>query len=124
MRATSASALPDTCAITRAGARGALNTLTGAYPPGARSPIYMGPCRIRPVDGQESDTLVGDLHETLGRYVVTLPHDATGVDVDDHLEVTASDDADLVGQTLRILHIGLSAFQIDRRLVAQDREQA
>lgn len=123
MRSTSTSALPDLCAITRAGQRGALNTVTGAYPAGPRAPIYSGPCRVRPVDGQETDAAVGDVHETLGRYVVTIPHDADTVQVDDRLEVTASADTELVGRRLRVLHIGLSSFQLDRRLIVQDREQ-
>lgn len=123
MRSTSVSALPDTCIITRAGQRGALNTVTGAYPPGPRATIYTGACRVRPVDGQETNTEVGDLHETLGRYVATLPADATGIEVDDRFEVTGSDDVALAGRKLRVLHVGLSAFQIDRRLIVQDLEQ-
>lgn len=124
MRATSASALPDTCTITRDNpARGTLDVTTGVHAPALRIPVYAGACRLRPVDGQERDTEVGSLHETLGRYVVTLPHDAAGVEVDDRIVVNASDDSDLAGRKLAVKHVGWSSNQIDRRIIVGDTEQ-
>lgn len=123
MRATSASALPDTCTITGdPPARGALNTVSGTHAPAARVPVFVGACRLRPVDGQETDTELGSLSATLGRYVVTLPHDATGVAVGQRFVLTASDDADAVGEKQWVRHVGWSSNQIDRRIIVGDLE--
>lgn len=124
MRATSASALPDTCTITADNpTRGTLNTTSGIHAPAPRVPVYTGACRLRPVDGQERDTEVGSLLETLGRYVVTLPHDADGVAVDQRFVLDTGTDADIVGDQFRVLHVGYSSNLIDRRIIVGDREQ-
>jgi Family of unknown function (DUF6093) len=123
MRDTSASALPDTCRVTRQGGEPTLNTTTGDLTSPPYDTIYTGACRLRPRGSQELNVLIGDLHETLGSYVVTLPHDAPDVEVDDYLTVTASSDADMVGRSFAVIHVGWSAWQIDRRIGVQDREQ-
>lgn len=140
MRATSASALPDVCTITRPATEGSLNEATLVWEPGESMTVYTGPCRVRPRDSQEEDVQVGDLHQTLGPYVGTLPATTTDattqapagvtvqgdpddIAVDDFLTVTASWDAAMVGRSLRVVHIGWSAWQIDRRIGLQDREQ-
>jgi hypothetical protein len=123
MRSTSRAALPDTCTIVRPAATAVLNTATGDLDPDDAEPIYTGPCRVRPRGSQEEDQLVGDLHQTLGPYVGTLPYDAADVQVDDQLTVTASSDADIVDRTFQVRHIGLSSWQIDRRVGLDDLEQ-
>lgn len=140
MRRTSASALPDWCEITRTVGEPTLNDTTGALTPGDVTMVYAGPCRVRPRDSQEQDVQVGDLHETVSPYVATLPAtvthaieqapqgltvegDPNDVIVDDYLQVTASTDPAMTGRAFQLIHIGLSAFQIDRRLGLRDREQ-
>lgn len=133
MRDTSASALPDTCTITRTAAEATLDPVTGDLVPDPPTVIYSGSCRVRPRGSQEQDTQVGDLHETLGPYVATLPalSSATGVTagdpnnvrVDDYLEVTASTDGAMDGRAFQVRHVGWSSWQIDRRLGLDDREQ-
>ena len=100
MRTTSTSALPDACTITRPSTSLTLNTATMATVPGLAATIYTGACRLRAVDGQERDTEVASILETLGRYTLTLPYAADGIEVDDQVTITASDDADLVDQVL------------------------
>jgi hypothetical protein len=124
MRATSTAALPDTCTITRDGiGEPTLDTVTGVTTEPTRSPVYSGACRLRPAEGQETDTEVGGLHETLGRYVLTLPYSAADVVVDDLAIVATSTDADVVSRPMRVLHVSYSANQIDRRVIVRDIEQ-
>jgi hypothetical protein len=133
MRLTSASALPDTCTITRPSGEPTLNDTTGDLDPAGTETVYVGACRVRPRGSQEQDTQVGDLHETLGDYVGTLPASATAEQVtsgdpndirlDDSLTVTASTDTAMVGRTFRIVHNGHGSWQIDRRIGLEDREQ-
>jgi len=123
MRSTSKSALPDRCTITRPSGEPTLDVGTGYLTPAAPTTVYTGACRVRPRGSQELDIEVGDLHETLGPYVATLPHDMGDVRVDDYLTVTASLDAQLVGRSFQISHVGWSSWQIDRRLGLDDREQ-
>lgn len=122
MRSTSASALPDTCTITRPDGPDVFDADTGLYEPGPIETVYTGAVRVRERDSQEIETQVGDLHEILGRYVATLPHTVDGPNVDDFLTVTASIDADLIGRSFRVVHVGWGSWQIDRRLGLEDRE--
>jgi hypothetical protein len=140
MRETSASALPDECTITRATGEFVLNEATGDSDPSDVATVYTGPCRVRPRGSQEQDVQVGELHETLGPYVGTLPGtvalarqyaaagvtvagDPNDVVVDDYLTVTASWDPAMVGRSFQVIHIGYSAWQIDRRIGLEDHEQ-
>lgn len=128
MRATSAAALPDTCRITRQTGAPVLDPVTGDNDYPAPTVVYDGPCRVRPQESQEQEAQVGDLHATTTPYVVTVPHDAAAADggphVDDFVELTASSDTSVIGRTFRILHVGWSSWQIDRRLSVEDREHS
>lgn len=124
MRTTSASALPDECQITREGGAPSLDADTGDLDYPAVVTIYSGACRVRPGGTAEQEAVVGDLHETLGDYVATVPHSAAGIEIDDFLTVTASSDADMIGRDFRVVHVGWSSWQIDRRLALEDREHA
>lgn len=133
MRSTSSSALPDVCTITRASGEPTLNPITLELAPGDELSVYEGACRVRPRGSQELDVEVGELHETLGPYVATLPalSSATGVVdgdpndviVDDFLTVISSADASMIGRSFRVVHVGWSSWQIDRRLGLEDRQQ-
>jgi hypothetical protein len=134
MRLTSASALPDTCTVTRSSDQPpTLDPDTLDSDPVPAETIYTGACRVRPRANEEQDAQVGDLHETLGPYVGTLPadpdHDGVtagdpnDVRVDDYLVITASSDPSMVGRPFQVRHVGWSSWQIDRRIGLEDREQ-
>lgn len=133
MRDTSASALPDTCTITRPGGDFTLDAVTLDSEPADAVTVYAGVCRVRPRGSQEQDSQVGDLHETLGPYVATLPAlvshegvtagDPNDVRVDDYLTVVTSTDPSMVGRSFQVRHVGWSSWQIDRRIGLEDREQ-
>lgn len=134
MRSTSASALPDRCTITRpSDDPPTLDPVTLDSDPVPAETIYTGVCRVRPRGNEEEDSQVGELHETLGPYVGTLPalatHDGVtagdpnDVRVDDYLTVTASSDPSMVGRHFQIRHVSWGSWQIDRRIGLEDREQ-
>lgn len=123
MRATSAAALPAVCTITSEVGNGAINTTTGLYASATPTVVHAGlACRVRPQSAGKDDQ-VGGLHETLGRYVGTVPFDAAGIEVDMMLTVTTGTDSELVGRPLRIVDVSWSEWRIDRRLVLEDLEQ-
>lgn len=123
MRTTSALALPATCAVTRPSGDHTLDTATGLLEDPAPLAVWSGACRVRSLNTQGRDGEVGALHETMGRYVVTLPHDADGIEVDDFLAVVTGTDDELVGRPLRVIDVGWSEWRIDRRLVVEDLQQ-
>lgn len=133
MRATSVTAQPDVCVIHRPASEPTLNETTLDLEPGTTTTVYAGPCRVRSRGSLEQDVEVGELHETLGPYMGTLPALATApgitagdpndVRVDDFLTVTASTDAGIIGRSFRLVHVSWSAYQVDRRLGLEDRQQ-
>jgi hypothetical protein len=123
MRETATAALAATCTISRAAGEPVLNPATSQYDVTPAETVYVGPCRVRTLNTQDMAVLVGDLHETLSRYIATLPHTATGIEVDDFLTVTAGTDPDLIGRPLRVTDVRWSEWQIDRRVVLEDRQQ-
>jgi hypothetical protein len=137
MRATSASALPDTCTVTRPVEEFTLDETSLVSEPGESETVYAGPCRVRPRGAQEQDDEVGDLHETLSPYIATLPAsvavavavdpasggDPAGVAVDDYLTVTTSTDDEMVGRSFQIRTVSRGSWKLDRRLGIEDREQ-
>jgi hypothetical protein len=140
MRTTSATALPDLCAITRPTGEPTLDDVTLILEPGTTETIYSGPCRVRPRESQEEDVQVGDLHETTSPYVATLPATRAhavaqapagftvvghpeDVEVDDYLNTDTSSDAANVGRPFQVTTVSRGSYKIDRRIGLRDREQ-
>lgn len=133
MRATSVAALPDTCVVRRQTSEPTLDDVTLDLDPGTTTTIYAGPCRVRARGSLEQDVEVGELHETLGPYTGTLPALATAtgvtagdpndVQVDDFLTVQTSSDPGMAGRSFRLVNVSWSAFQVDKRLGLEDRQQ-
>jgi hypothetical protein len=109
-------------AFTRAGTGpGAYNEGTGKTDPPARVPIGGAlPCRIQPRAAADRIARVGDQLLTLRGYLVTLPHDAPDILVDDLGTVTAADDALLVGRVLKVLDVVYASEQWERDLTCED----
>lgn len=122
MRETSETAMPETCTVTRAGAAD-IDPVTGVHS-GTPTTIFSGACRIRQFsNSQDAVVMVGDLDETLARYVLTVPASATGVAVDDVVTVSSTTDADLDGRTFYVSHIPKQSWLTDRRLMIEDRQR-
>lgn len=111
--------LPDTCKVTRPGARGALNEGTGQYAPPAPATIYQGVCRAMPSTEDERRLTFGDEALDVTAFTVTLPHDTAVVKINDTVEITVSTDPQLVGKKLRVRHVVVSSVMTARRLVTE-----
>ena len=114
MRETSVLALPDTGTVKRGATGGSLNTGTGVLTPDAASTIYTGAMRVRPASAEDLRVLFGDADVSRVRYIATLPHTATGILIDDRLDVVT--DADLGDVSFRVTVVPVGSFLIDRRL--------
>lgn len=124
MRDTSGAALPDVGTVTRPGVGAQTwDPSTGTHQRPPALTVYTGSCRVRPSANVEQDVEVGDMHETLGRYVGTFPWDSGDIRVDDFLVLTAATDPQLAGRPLRVVSVMVGAWQIDRRVLLEDEQQ-
>jgi hypothetical protein len=119
MRATVSSSLPDTCTIGPRGTR-TFNPTTGTYSDVAGTPVYSGPCRIRPQPRADIVVQAGEEPVTLDTYDLTLPWDATGVEVDHIWTGVTSSDPDLVGRQMRVTDVRAGSWQLGRRVVLEN----
>lgn len=121
MRSTVTGALPDQCTIGPSGAP-VFDKETGTYSQTAGELVYEGPCRVRVAGQGRGDVVVqaGEEPITLRTYDVTLPWDATGIEVDHVLAVTESSDSALVGRPLRVRDVRFGSWDLGRRLVVED----
>lgn len=114
MRETHDLALGDTGTITRDGAA-TFNSGTGLLEHAAASTIYSGAMRVRQPTASESEVLFGEEQVTRLRFVVTVPYDTTGVQVDDVVTVTVCDDADALDRTFRVTAVPVGSFMVSKR---------
>jgi hypothetical protein len=124
MRATSTRAMPDQGSVTRPGVGAQTwDPSTGTHTGPPPQTIYTGVCRVRKAGAVEQDVEVGELHETLGRYVGTFPWNSGGIEVDDFLVLTVSTDPQLIGRPLRVVDLSVGSNHIDRRVILEDEQQ-
>lgn len=116
-RPTATSTMTSVCDVTRAGTgEGTYNPGTGQTTPPAGTTVQLDvPCRIQ---AEIRDYVVdaGDEPVSFHRYLVTLPYDVAQVLVDDLVTVTASEDAQLVGKSLRVRDVLFGSLQWERDL--------
>lgn len=111
-REASESLMVDTATIWRQGPS-VFDPATGLLTD-SRTAIHSGPCRIRPATAEEATHQFGEQQVTTSRHIACFPHDVTGVRVGDVIEVTASDDIDLIGTSLRITATPVLTFVLYR----------
>lgn len=122
MRATVTAALPDAVTITRTTADGAYNPATLLHAAPTVTTLYTGEARVRPLAQSQRQVLLGEAPEILSQYVATVPYDTAGIDIDDELKVTVSDDAGIVGQPFRVVEVQLGSWSLGRRLILEKRQ--
>jgi hypothetical protein len=114
--------LPDTCTVTRAS-----TTVTAVDPetlqrvPSLPSLVYSGPCSAQPAPYGDRIIVLGDEQVVVRKYVVSVEAAAVGIDVDDVVTVTATDDPELQGRPLVVIDITADTFASRRLLVCEDR---
>lgn len=112
-------AMTDACTISRGGTR-TFNPATMTYSTGFGDPKYTGPCRIQPVAARDNIVDAGGDLVTLRRYSILLPITTTGIQVDDHLSITACTDPQMVGRVLRVHDVTGGTFEGQRHLICLD----
>lgn len=124
MRGTSTTALPDHGTVTRPGVgQVVFDPVTGTNTRPPATTVYTGACRVRSPGAVEQDVQVGEMHETLGRYVGTFPWDSGDVRVDDMLILDIASDPQLIGRPLRVVNVAVGSWEIDRRVMLEDEQQ-
>lgn len=135
MRQAAESAMPDQVEITRQSdvtlvdpttglpSAGLLDPDTGVFMPRVPMDVYSGQGRVRPRGTAEQEMDTGSLPATYGSYVASVPW-SVPARVDDYLTVTGGSDPNMVGQSFRVVHVGLSSWQIDLRLGLEVSERA
>ena len=116
-RAAAEAGMLDTCIITRPGG-GAVDDNTGVIS-GGRQQIYSGKCRVQQSAVQSTDQAQtpGQDYQLHARLELHLPITATGLKVDDLVEITAAaNDPELVGQVLRVRDLSAKTEATARRL--------
>lgn len=105
------------------GTPGAFDPVTGSYPSTPFAAYLETEARIQVLPSNDQVRLAGEQeYSTLG-YQVTLDHEATGVQLDDLVTVTAVDDngdTDLVGRELTVESIERGSLHWERVLVCTD----
>lgn len=120
LRADEEALLPDTCTVTRASGDPEFDPDTGSYTTPAPTTVYTGACRISPLPVQDRAVIFGQEAVDLIIYQGTFPHDAPAFEKDDHLEVTASADSQLVGRVLEVHGFQVKTLQTKRRVLLQE----
>lgn len=112
LRAAAWSLMRDTGTISRPGVD-TFNPATGLIEPGVDTVIYDGVLRVRQPTAQESEVLFGEQQVTRLRLIVDVPHDTTGVLVDDVVTVSETADDDLLPpRQFRVTGILMGTFVV------------
>jgi hypothetical protein len=110
----------DQCVITREPTNSTFDPGSGLFNPGTVSTVYTGPCNVRSRDAYNRETNVIDNSVTLQSYVGIIPWDVDGVEDDDILTPTVSDDPRLLGRPLRVIGVNVTTDNAARVLFLED----
>lgn len=113
--------MSDTVKITRAGAGDPVfNETTGQYEDPTPTTLYASQvCRIGSVGMQGNVVQAGEQPVSLRLYNVTLPIGVDDLAINDTVEVLSSEDAYLVGKTLRVEDVKGTFHAVQRRVTAE-----
>lgn len=115
LRAQAESAMTATCVVTRPGAV-TFNPVTLQNDASAVT-VYTGPCGVREAGQQAQAGNAGDQSFTEGSHVLSLPvAGSEGIRKGDAVEVTAADDAGLVGRKFTVNRSSAQSHAAKRRL--------
>lgn len=111
----------DACTIARSTAA-TLDRTTGNLTPGTPTPLYAGPCRIKP-QRTPAPTEAGEKRAVVARYELALPFGAVPsqpLHLADVVTMTASADPRLVGQVMTVMAVDYSSTATAWRLTLED----
>lgn len=112
MRDTVETVMVDTCVIARDGTA-TLDPGTGLVS-STPTTIYSGVCQLQQAGVEANATIFGGAAVTRQRFVLAVPHDATGIGIEDRVTVTSSWDSSAVGRALRVTAVPSRSFNLYR----------
>lgn len=112
--------LPDTCTVTRAAGEPVFDANTGTYTTPDPTTIYTGACRIAPLPVQDRAVIFGEAAVDLVVYQATFPYNAPVFEKDDRVNVTVSQDTQLIGRALEVHGYEVKTLQTKRRVLLQE----
>lgn len=122
LRAQAASMQTQQIVIVRNGtlADGTPDPTTGEVAP-VPSTVYTGAARVKPLKRVSGggDTNDGETTASASIFIVSVPHNATGIRPGDIVRITASLDPDLLEDTLRVVVIEDSEQTTARRITCE-----
>lgn len=119
-RYTAQALMRDTITITRVTGQ-TYDPVTLQYTPTV-STLYTGKADVRPVDVQSREIQAGERAVALRTFDVRLPYATTAAFAQgDLVNVTASEDATLVGRTLTVTSVARGGRKLRRHLDAEDK---
>lgn len=122
LRAHAESRMRSTCSIAAPSAPGDVwDEATGTYLPATRTPVYVGPCRVRVAAAQPVSPVAGEVEYGVDDRIVSLPIDTSGA-VRAGMRVTitaASNDDALVGEVFEVVSVPSGDDLTARRLVCK-----
>lgn len=114
-RAASEALMVDTVEVSRATA-GTFNPATGLIEDGTPTVVYSGPGRLRMPTATETESLFGEQQITKLRFVVDVPHDVTGIAIDDTVTLSESEDASALTRTFIVIAVPSETFNFYRAI--------
>lgn len=119
MRATVDSTLTDTCTI-HDPANAVFNPQTGDYTNIGGPAVYDGACRFGVADSTDQRAEAGGESVRLRVYKVRLPWDTTGIQVDQIITPTASNDPHLEGRKLQVTDVRGLTDPLSRSVMVEE----
>lgn len=113
--------MTDSCTINAAEGARVYDPGTDSYVNAAGAQRYSGKCRVRMpnVMGEQTPQFAGR-EVTLQFAVVSVPVSVSGVQVNDVVTITASEDAELVGRTYTVVGLHHQSHATARRLRCEE----
>jgi hypothetical protein len=113
-RARAESLMKDTVAISTGGVL-VYDDITGDLVPEAGTAVYTGKARLRQPAAAEVNRMFGGEDVTIARFILSVPHDVTGVAIDNVVQLTSTYQSDTAARHFKVVAVPAESFVIDRK---------
>lgn len=105
----------DTITFSRPGTE-TFNPGTGLIESEADTVVYSGVGRLRMPTATETEVIFGDEQVTKLRFVIDVPHDVTGIALEDVATMAETDDASALGREFLVVAVPSETFNLYRSI--------
>lgn len=106
--------MTDTAVITDGGEL-VYDDVTGNLVPETGEIVYSGKARLRMPAGAEVNRMFGGEDVTISRFVLSVPHDVTGVQIDHVVQLTGTYQPDTAARHFKVVAVPAETNVIDRK---------